>query len=195
MRSRILLLSVSLAVSMVAAARPSIAQPPAPQGGPWAADADGDGHITREEMAAYMERRFSLMDQDGDGLVPAQTMQRLLGHEPQARAAGDPGGGPRKGRGGPAGSSNGGPPNGGPPPSGKGPGGDRADAGPPPGRAMPWPEDANDDGQIDRAEFLAPALALFADRDRNGDGVLSADELAPPPPPPGEDGPPPPPRD
>ena len=25
--------------------------------------------------------------------------------------------------------------------------------------------------------FLAPALAMFADQDRNGDGVLTADEL------------------
>jgi hypothetical protein len=53
---------------------------------------------------------------------------------------------------------------------------------------MPWPEDGTDDGQIDRAEFLAPVLALFADRDRDGDGVLTAAEL---PPPPDRDGPPP----
>ena len=46
---------------------------------------------------------------------------------------------------------------------------------------MPWPEDGNDDGQIGRDEFLAPALAMFDDQDRNGDGVLSAEELPPPP--------------
>ncbi|SEJ04340.1 EF hand [Sphingobium sp. AP50] len=188
------LLAVSLAVSA-----PLAAQPAAPQDGPWAADADGDGRITRDEMAAYMDRRFGLMDQDGDGLVPVQTMQRMLGHEPQERAAGQDGQKGHKGRGGPGGPGGGGgpggPPPGGPPPGGKAPKDDRAEGGPPPGRAMPYPEDANDDGQIDRTEFLAPAFAMFTDMDRNGDGVLTADELPPPPPPPGSDGEGPPPRD
>lgn len=187
------LLAVSLAVSA-----PLAAQPSAPQNGPWAADADGDGRITRDEMAAYMDRRFGLMDQDGDGLVPVQAMQRMLGHEPQDRAAGQDGQSGRKGRGGPGGPGGaGGPPPGGPPPGGKAPTGDRAESGPPPGRAMPYPEDANDDGQIDRTEFLAPAFAMFTDMDRNGDGVLTADELPPPPPPSGSepDGEGPPPRD
>jgi hypothetical protein len=35
---------------------------------------------------------------------------------------------------------------------------------------------------IDHDEFAAPALAMFADMDRNGDGVLTGDELPPPPP-------------
>jgi hypothetical protein len=189
------LLAVSLAVSA-----PLAAQPSAPQDGPWAADADGDGRITRDEMAAYMDRRFGLMDQDGDGLVPVQAMQRMLGHEPQERAAGQDGQSGRKGRGGPGGPGGGGGP-GGPPPGGQSPGGkppagDRAERGPSPGRAMPYPEDANDDGQIDRTEFLAPAFAMFTDMDRNGDGVLTSDELPPPPPPgSGPDGEGPPPRD
>lgn len=182
------LLAVSLAVMAPLAVQSVAAQPAAPQDGPWAADADGDGRITRDEMAAYMDRRFGLMDQDGDGLVPVQTMQRMLGHEPQDRAAGQDS---QKGRGGPGGpGGTGGPPPGGkspggPPPGSKAPVGDRAEGGPPPGRAMPYPEDANDDGQIDRTEFLAPAFAMFTDMDRNGDGVLTADELPPPPPPPG----------
>ena len=169
----------------------TLAQPPGGPAGPWAADADQDGRITRDEMAAYLERRFGLMDQDGDGLVPVQAMQKMLGHERErASAEGDrhEGRGPGKGRGRPGGA-------GGPPPGGRPTGGDRANADgpppPPPGRAMPYPEDSNDDGQIDRAEFLAPALAMFDDQDRNGDGVLTAEELPPPPPPPGEDGPPP----
>ncbi|MFC3442940.1 hypothetical protein ACFOKF_17340 [Sphingobium rhizovicinum] len=202
MPSRCIVLTVLLAVSA-----PLSAQPPAAQGGPWAADADGDGRITRDEMTAYMERRFGLMDQDGDGLVPVQAMQRMLGHDRERASAGagkGEGRGPGRGRGGPGGGS-GGPPGGagGPPPGGSPPGGgrppagDRAEGGappPPPGRAMPYPEDANDDGQIDRNEFLAPALAMFADQDRNGDGVLTADELPPPPPssaPPAGEGPPP----
>lgn len=188
MRFRLCLSAVQLAVALLAST-PLLAQPPAaPEGGPWAADADGDGRITRDEMVAYMERRFSLMDQDSDGLVPVRAMQRMLGYEPQVRGQTESAQrGPGKGRGGPGGGpGGGGGPRGdigGPPPGGRPPEGRRADAGsPPPGRAMPYPEDSNDDGQIDRAEFLAPALALFADRDRNGDGVLTADELPPPPP-------------
>lgn len=191
MRLPVILLATGLIAPSVA-----IAQPPGDAGGPWAADSDQNGQITRGEMRAYMERRFSLMDPDGDGLVPAQAMQKMLGHERQARPAAQPGpggargargpgGGPDGdgGRGGPGGA--GGPPPGGPPPGGEPPRGIRADAGPPPpppGRVMPWPEDSNDDGQISRDEFLAPALALFSDEDRNGDGVLSAEELPPPPP-------------
>lgn len=191
------LLAVSFAVSLAVSA-PLVAQPPSGDRGPWAADADGDGRITRDEMRAYMDRRFGLMDQDGDGLVQVQAMQQMLGHERQAApAAGEDarqGGGPGKGRGGPGGP--GGPGGaGGPPPAGKSPPGGRpagnraAAPPPPPGRSMPYPEDGNDDGMIDRAEFRAPALTMFADQDRNGDGVLTAEEL-PPPPPPGEDGPP-----
>lgn len=147
---------------------PVWAQPP---GGPWGADANGDGQITREEMRAWMEHRFALMDPDGDGLVPVEAMQRMLGHERQKEAdAAD--GGERRGRGGP--------------PPGERPagGGKRAEGPPPgpPGAAMPYPEDGNDDGKIDATEFVAPAMAMFGEMDVNGDGVLSADELPPPPP-------------
>ncbi|MCI4590612.1 hypothetical protein MOK15_10955 [Sphingobium sp. BYY-5] len=186
MRLRYCLLPALAAVSA-----PLAAQPPGGPAGPWAADADHDGRITREEMTAYMERRFALMDQDGDGLVPVQAMQRMLGHE-RAQASADGAAherrGPDRGRGGRGGAD--GPAPGGRPSGGRPPAGDHADAGgpPPPGRGMPYPEDSNDDGQIDRAEFLAPALAMFDDQDRNGDGVLTADEL-PPPPPPGGEGP------
>ncbi|MEA3542533.1 MAG: EF-hand domain-containing protein [Pseudomonadota bacterium] len=184
MRLPALLLAASLLAPSVAAAQPQ-PQPQGEAGGPWAADADRDGRITRDEMRVYMERRFGLMDPDGDGLVPVQTMQRMLGHERRAAAAGGIGDhgsrGEGRGRGGLGGrgpGGAGGPPLGSPPP------GDRADAGapppPPPGRSMPWPEDGNDDGQIGRDEFLAPALVMFDDQDRNDDGVLSAKELPPP---------------
>jgi hypothetical protein len=164
------LFTVALAVSAPLVAQPAIGF----EASPWAADANGDGRINRDEMTAYMDRRFGLMDQDGDGLVPVPAMQRMLGHEQPARTP--PTGGKRRGPGGPGAGA--------PPPGGHPAAGKAADAGPsppPPGRAMPWPEDGNDDGQIDRAEFLAPALALFADQDRNGDDVLTADELPPPP--------------
>ena len=38
--------------------------------------------------------------------------------------------------------------------------------------------DANADGKIDRAEFLADSLAFFKHLDRNGDGVISPQEVA-----------------
>lgn len=38
--------------------------------------------------------------------------------------------------------------------------------------------DANGDGKIDHAEFLADAAAFFKILDRNGDGILSAQEVA-----------------
>ncbi|WP_420144432.1 hypothetical protein [Sphingobium sp.] len=183
MRLSLWLMTVSFAVAPL----PLMAQTPGGDGrGPWAADADGDGRITRDEMTAYMERRFGLMDQDSDGLVPVQVMQRLLGHERQPRASGQGDHdrrprGPGRGRGGPDGPGGGA---GGPPPGGQPPAERRAGADSPPpsppGHAMPYPEDANDDGQIDRNEFLAPALAMFADQDRNGDGVLTAEEMPPP---------------
>lgn len=172
MRFRHLLFLAPLALSA-----PLLAQPSGGTAGPWAADVDQDGRITRDEMAAYMDRRFGLMDQDGDGLVPVQAMQRMLGHERDrvsAQVGPREGRGPGKGRGG---HRNGG----GPPPGGHRPDGNRAETGgpppPPPGRAMPYPEDGNDDGQIDRTEFVGPALAMFDDRDRDGDGVLTAEEL------------------
>ena len=157
---------------------------------PWAADADGDGRITRDEMQAWLDRRFSAMDSDGDGAISAEAMQQILGHQRTPRQEGQ--GERRHGPGGPGGAGGpppGGPPPGGPPP-GPRPGGQRGETAPPPppGRAMPYPEDGNEDGLIDRAEFSAPSLAMFHDLDRNGDGGLSADELPPSPPPPGGEG-------
>ena len=40
--------------------------------------------------------------------------------------------------------------------------------------------DANDDGKVTRAEWLAAANARFAEIDRNGDGTLIVGELPPP---------------
>ncbi|CAM5377956.1 hypothetical protein ACFSUK_16870 [Sphingobium scionense] len=157
--------------------------------GLWAADADGDGRITRDEMQAWLDRRFSAMDSDGDGAISVEAMQQMLGHQrgPREEGQGERGHG-RDGPGGPGGAGGSSP--GGPPP-GPPPGSQRSETAPPPppGRAMPYPEDGNEDGVIDRAEFSAPSLAMFHDLDRNGDGVLSADELPPSPPPGGEGGP------
>jgi hypothetical protein len=38
--------------------------------------------------------------------------------------------------------------------------------------------DANHDGKLDKAEFLADAMAFFGTLDRNGDGVISPQEVA-----------------
>jgi hypothetical protein len=38
--------------------------------------------------------------------------------------------------------------------------------------------DANHDGKLDKAEFLADAMAFFETLDRNGDGVISPQEVA-----------------
>lgn len=180
---------------------PLSAQPPAAPPGPWTADADRDGAITRAEMTAWIEQQFGGMDSDGDGRVTVQAIRQIMGHERrdadrgaqegerqhgEGQAGERPGRGP--GGGGPRGA--GGPPPGGPPRDGRRPDGAQArgDGPPPPrpGAAMPWPEDGNDDGMIDRAEFAAPMLTMFADQDRNSDGVLTADELPHPPAPPGE---------
>ncbi|WP_242127713.1 hypothetical protein [Sphingobium sp. Sx8-8] len=141
-----------------------------------------------------MEQRFKLMDPDGDGLVPVEAMQRMLGHEGRDgnRAMAQDGerrGPEREGAGGHRRGSGEGGGRGGPPP-GKRPSGSKTGDGPPPGppgMAMPYPEDNNDDGKIDLQEFVAPAMAMFDQLDVNGDGVLTADELPSPPPRRGEE--------
>ncbi len=191
LRSFLLLSSLLLPTPLLAQAAPPAA---GHRGGPWAADADGDGRITREEMLAWMEQRFHLMDPDGDGQVPVEAMQRMLGHErqegesspAQKREARGPG------RGGPGSDHRGSGEHGGPggPPPGDRPSGNRGGEAPPPGppgAAMPYPEDSNDDGRIDLQEFVAPAMAMFDQLDANGDGVLTADELPSPPPRRGEE--------
>ena len=175
-----------------AADAPPPPPPPPPSQGLWAADSNHDGQLTREEVTAFLSARFAELDSDGDGWIPVATLARLQGGERpprhDGRAHGDdrgerrgppPGGGPGGGGfGGPPGGPGGPPPGGrrGPPPEG------REDA--PPSDGLPRAEDRNEDGMIDRAEFLAPVDELFENRDRNGDGVLTPDELPPPPPPP-----------
>jgi len=72
------------------------------------------------------------------------------------------------------------------PPGEDGPGGFRPHRPPPPIIAA---LDANKDGVIDESE-MANAAAALKTLDKNGDGVLTPDELMPPPPP-WHDGPPP----
>lgn len=191
--------------------------PPPPAGGIFAADNDGDGRVTREEMAAWLDRDFAARDQDGDGLIPVRSLMRAApdggnasapsSGQRQGRGGRGPGGGPGDGQGGGfgGGSSGGGFGGGGfgggqgGPPPGEGPGGNRGEQGTtarrgpsmqpmaPPG-GMPRFEDSNDDGMIDHSEFAVAALALFDDLDADHDGVLSRAEMPAPPPPPPSDG-------
>ena len=57
------------------------------------------------------------------------------------------------------------------------------------GEPLQWFDkaDTNRDGRVTSAEFSAFRQSQFGQLDRNGDGVLSADEL-PPSPPPGREG-------
>ncbi|MDF0542821.1 hypothetical protein PX699_10750 [Sphingobium sp. H39-3-25] len=188
--------------------------PPPPAGGIFAADNDGDGRITREEMAAWLDRDFAARDQDGDGLIPVRSLMRAApdgsnasspSGQQQGRGGRGLGGGPGggfdggSGRGGFGGGGFGG--NQGGPPPGKNPGGNRGEQGATarrgpsmqpmaPSGGMPRFEDSNDDGMIDHGEFATAALALFDDLDASHDGVLSREEMpAPPPPPPSDHAP------
>lgn len=185
-------LTPAIAAAQTGTAAADTAQPPAPPPPPppppeglWAADSNHDGKLTREEVTAFLEARFAALDSDGEGKVAVAALTRMQHRD---------GDGHRGWRGLPP--PDGPPPAGGPPPGrhergpdGPPPGGRRGPPpewrgdGPPPD-GIPRAEDRNEDGQIDRAEFLAPVDELFANRDRNGDGVLTRDELPPPPPPP-----------
>lgn len=133
------------------------------QRGLMAADANGDGGITRDEWIAHATARFQQMDQDGDGRVAVADFQRPMG---------GPGGGagnrPPPPPPGDRAAANGGPP---PPP----PGGPRGM-----GHMAP-PQDSNGDGFIDSREYLTAAEARFDALDRNHDGVLRRGELPQPP--------------
>lgn len=207
-----------LAATHVVYAQPGADGGPGPRGGLIAmADANKDGKISKAELTAALEARFARMDVDRDGQLTQKdrdlrrqqrTDERFAaldtdkngqiskaeftaGHQARAdkraerRAeAGKPGerDGRGWGRGGHRGPGRGGP-------HGFGPGGFG---------------DANKDGTVTKAEFMAGPLALFDKADTNKDGVVTADELKAARPQmrgpmghrgPGHDAPPPPPAD
>ncbi len=187
----------SLFVGGLAATHLAYAQPGGeggPRGGMMAmADANKDGKISKAELTAGLEARFAKMDVDKDGQITQKDRDALrqqrqdarfaaldtdrngqiskaeftAGHDARAdkrqerRAeAGKPG--ERDGRGwGGRGGHRRGPGHGGPG-GGFGPGGFG---------------DANKDGTVTKAEFMARPVAMFDKADTNKDGFVTADEM------------------
>ena len=147
------------------------------------ADTNKDGTITKAELTAALEARFAKMDIDKDGKLTqadrdAMRAQRLdarfakldtdrngqiskaeMAAAQDARSekraeAGKPGG--------PEGRNWGGRRHGGP---GKG------------GMMMGGRADANKDGTVTKAEFMAGPMAMFDKADTNKDGKVTADEM------------------
>lgn len=179
-----------LAASHLAFAQPGPGAAPGPRGGMMQqADTNKDGKISKAELTAALEGRFAKMDVDKDGKLTQQDRdamkaQRMdnrfarldadkngqvskteftAAHEARAdkraerRAeAGKPG--EREGR-------------------GWGGRGHHRDPGKG-GMMMGGPRgDANKDGTVTKAEFMAGPLAMFAKADTNKDGSVTAEEM------------------
>lgn len=179
------LLAAALIAGPAARAESAPSQEKPATGGFMLADVNGDGRVTLDELLVLLNARYSALDADSDDRVAIADLLRASDDAAQPRFA-PPGGGMR-----PPPPSGGfrGPPPGGPGGPGGGPGGQGArPPGPPPGGGnlaqdfpFPRPEDSNEDGFISRAEFLAPAAAMFDAWDRNHDGVVTASEAQSPP--------------
>ncbi len=189
----------SLFVGGLAATHLAYAQP-GPQGGPRGggmmamADTNKDGKISKAELTAGLEARFAKMDVDRDGQITqkdrdAMRQQRqdarfaaldtdkngqitqaefTAGHDARAdkrqerRAeAGKPGDRDGRGWGGRGGHHR-----------GPGRGGMMGHGGPGGGFG-----DANKDGTMTKAEFMARPVAMFDKADANKDGFVTADEM------------------
>ncbi|WP_313330226.1 EF-hand domain-containing protein [Sphingobium yanoikuyae] len=174
-----------LAATHVAFAQDGGPGPRGMRGGPMMmADANNDGTITKAELTASLEARFAKLDANKDGKLTKEDrdirrQQRLderfaaldtdkngqiskaefqAGHQPRADR------GPEAGKpGGPDGKRWG----------GRGHGG--------PGRGMmhrgPGFGDADKDGTMTKAEFMAGPLAMFDKADANKDGKVTAEEM------------------
>lgn len=88
-----------LAASLAFLASPALAQ----RGGDWfnAADADGNGVVTRAEFLHYRDANFDRLDRNGDGVVSPADAPRLASARPEAfaRLTGALGGADRNGDG------------------------------------------------------------------------------------------------
>ena len=164
----------------VAAAQSGAGSPPR---GPMAADANGDGLLTKAEMTARLDKAFAAMDANRDGKVTQEERQALRQKRVDDRfakldadgngqiskaefqAARDARKGARGERGAHMGRGHHGGHHG---LHGRGGG-----AGFKGGRGA----DADKDGVLTRAEFLARPLAMFDRADANKDGKVTAEEM------------------
>lgn len=161
--------------AMLLAGGIAVAQSDAPaKHGPMMADANGDGILTKAEVTAGLDKLFVKMDPNGDGKVTQEERQAMRQQRMDARFAAidaDKNGqisktefaAKRQGRseegGRHMGRRHGGH-------GGMGMMGMR-------GRGA----DADKDGTLTRAEFLARPLAMFDRADANKDGKVTADEM------------------
>ena len=133
-------------------------------------DADADGQVTLAEAQTKRGEVFYMFDQDGDKALNAAEWALVAEHmqaEMDAKAETQPGTGAGNGAGQGA---------------GKGMGGGQGGRGP--GQAIhaamtPEFNDADGDGRVSEAEFLAATDRLFAALDRNADGAVSQADFAP----------------
>lgn len=183
----------SLFVGGLAASHLAFAQPGgegpgrAGRGGMMAmADTNKDGAISKAELTAGLEARFAKMDVDKDGKLTqadrdAMRVQRLDARfarldtdkngqisKAEFAAAHEAGADKRAERRAEAGKPGG--------PEGRKWGG-RHHGGPGKGGMMGGRGDANKDGTVTRAEFMAGPITMFDKADANKDGKVTADEM------------------
>lgn len=156
-----------------------------PDGGPGVGgpgmDRNNDGFVTRDEFIAPQTAAFDMLDADKDGRISAEEFAsgRAAAHVILAGSDG------RGGRGGPDGNVRfqiGGRDGPGPMGDGRvmlfrhgGPG-DEGGPGGPGGPGAPGDLDADHDGKVSEAEFLAPMREAFQRMDADRSGVLEAGE-------------------
>lgn len=180
-----LLITTALGTMLIAGGV-AVAQTDAPltadMRGPMRADINKDGKLTKAEVTAAAEQRFAKMDLNGDGKVTKEERQSLRQKrfdERFARMDADNNGQIskaefqaqrdarqakvaewRNGHGGAEGQLSG---------RLRRHGGKR--------HGGMWGRDADKDGVMTRAEFLAPPSAMFDRADVNKDGVVTAEEM------------------
>ena len=119
-------------------------------------DQDGDGRVTPDEAHARRADIFDMFDSDGDGRLSDDELRGIDEHKALQREADM---GPGRNR--PQGMS-----------GGKGAGDFTRSA-----FAGMARFDADGDGRVDRAEFVAGTDSWFRQRDRDGDGVLTSGDF------------------
>ena len=129
-------------------------------------DADKDGKLTRAEVPGRFQGLFDRADTNKDGVLTEDELRRAAAAQPQPAESTEGGRGEGEGRG---------------RGDGEGRGREAGRGGPPMGMRDPLfaALDADGDGVLSGAEIDAAAVSLRR-LDRNGDGILTLDELMPP---------------